>query len=882
MRSFMGYAMRRGCGILLSGALVLCSAPAGVAQPGMSTPGLEGRFGAPGSAERRAIVEDLRARVASGEISPFQILIPGVVPIEGIIEFGGPGAAGDWGGKVRMRAAGRGAAIATFGDDFSTYPLSDDPIFDRFQVGMDGQTNPAGEAWSFTDPWYIPSLFIDGQTDQDAPWLLDPLPQWQGVTLTEDDDLGVLTADLNGDMIVDTSDLGQLIGVFGMTGAPGFDPADINQDGVIDTSDLGQLIGQFGQSAGPFCVYLVTETHGVDPDGAALDPLTIANGPTPGQTVAILNGAYSTDGNADGCPDCDSFRILSDGAAGGERVYGDWTLSDPMQVSASGADFRAVVSADDCPGWGSEQVLTDARSLTDEVEPACCFFGARTEIPFFVHTSAETPLTPLTVESDFFLTSYDTFTWFDATSSIEELIFGRAFLGGHAPSLDVNFEKYSTRPDGLINHFIFLGNLPIGFPAGQFYGTVPDPLVGNQGKEILLNEWFTLSLRLNNNQLSAWLRDSETMALTDPMPGDDGSATPLDGSDDIEDGFAKIFPIGPYGISPGAADGQIPEIPQPPFARSADNIRFLYGGDPPDIVFPGYSPRPVFMDNLRVEGALFPTPELPEFTLPYLDDMETYFDSFPLELQGDRWFDDPAVDAFVVGGFSNSGQQSIQEQSQSDDDIPEGYRPAFETPLPPATAAASSWTAGAWVALSSNFVGRGVTLFDDADSQNPFVVARLLFGVVDEDGVPIFEPGPSPPEGSTRLHMRVENPNFDPGSPEVEPDFIHEQPPSPPLNRRFINVPTNLFWDDQNVFHHFTFEVGPSGDLTVRRDGVELLPAPALAIDAGYTDGMGGLYKNGWDAGSLNVSRMSFESDNRFLGVTIWVDDVTLDGDPAP
>jgi len=51
-----------------------------------------------------------------------------------------------------------------------------------------------------------------------------------------------LLADLNADNIVDTSDLGILIGEFGGPGPT----SDLNGDGVVDTSDLGVLIGAFG------------------------------------------------------------------------------------------------------------------------------------------------------------------------------------------------------------------------------------------------------------------------------------------------------------------------------------------------------------------------------------------------------------------------------------------------------------------------------------------------------------------------------------------------------------------------------------------------------------------------------------------------------------
>ncbi len=54
-----------------------------------------------------------------------------------------------------------------------------------------------------------------------------------------------LPADINGDGVVDTADLGILIAFFGSTNPQ----ADLNGDGVVDTADLGILIASFGLSA---------------------------------------------------------------------------------------------------------------------------------------------------------------------------------------------------------------------------------------------------------------------------------------------------------------------------------------------------------------------------------------------------------------------------------------------------------------------------------------------------------------------------------------------------------------------------------------------------------------------------------------------------------
>ena len=53
-------------------------------------------------------------------------------------------------------------------------------------------------------------------------------------------------ADLNDDGVVDTADLGGLLGSFGNTGTPGTVYGDLNDDGVVDTADMGILLGSFG------------------------------------------------------------------------------------------------------------------------------------------------------------------------------------------------------------------------------------------------------------------------------------------------------------------------------------------------------------------------------------------------------------------------------------------------------------------------------------------------------------------------------------------------------------------------------------------------------------------------------------------------------------
>ncbi|MCB9838154.1 MAG: hypothetical protein H6813_02345 [Phycisphaeraceae bacterium] len=56
-----------------------------------------------------------------------------------------------------------------------------------------------------------------------------------------------LASDINVDDMIDTADLGGLIGSFGSTNPF----ADLNNDGVTDTADLGILLGDFGQTCVP-------------------------------------------------------------------------------------------------------------------------------------------------------------------------------------------------------------------------------------------------------------------------------------------------------------------------------------------------------------------------------------------------------------------------------------------------------------------------------------------------------------------------------------------------------------------------------------------------------------------------------------------------------
>jgi hypothetical protein len=58
-----------------------------------------------------------------------------------------------------------------------------------------------------------------------------------------------IPGDLNGDGVVDFTDLNIVLGAFGSTGVPGMTEGDVNGDGVVDFTDLNIVLGNFGAGA---------------------------------------------------------------------------------------------------------------------------------------------------------------------------------------------------------------------------------------------------------------------------------------------------------------------------------------------------------------------------------------------------------------------------------------------------------------------------------------------------------------------------------------------------------------------------------------------------------------------------------------------------------
>ncbi|MCB9847375.1 MAG: hypothetical protein H6814_03055 [Phycisphaeraceae bacterium] len=99
---------------------------------------------------------------------------------------------------------------------------------------------------SASDPVIVPSGSCPAATHIGTVVLTTTYASTEGQIFTNTYDIiqDPFVGDINGDLTVDTADLGLLLGHFG-----GDHPySDLNNDGVVDTADLGLLLGEFGMS----------------------------------------------------------------------------------------------------------------------------------------------------------------------------------------------------------------------------------------------------------------------------------------------------------------------------------------------------------------------------------------------------------------------------------------------------------------------------------------------------------------------------------------------------------------------------------------------------------------------------------------------------------
>jgi len=133
-------------------------------------------------------------------------------------------------------------------DDWETMPILLSPGLNVYNfpasdfldanmgAGNDVQNFDTTGAMSFTLTFETHATYPGGIIEVPVSFFIDHVGWYVGAQVA------AFSADLNGDGIVDTADLGILIGAFGTADSV----ADLNGDGIVDTADLGNLIGAFG------------------------------------------------------------------------------------------------------------------------------------------------------------------------------------------------------------------------------------------------------------------------------------------------------------------------------------------------------------------------------------------------------------------------------------------------------------------------------------------------------------------------------------------------------------------------------------------------------------------------------------------------------------
>lgn len=758
-------------------------------------------------------------------------------------------------------------------EDFQTHPLSTDPVFDRFQViPGEGQIDPTFEWELFSGVNAIPSLFVDGQTD--AFGTPDPLPRWQGVVLKQTGN--PLSADVNDDGSVDAADLGIVIAQFGMAGA-GLS-ADINGDGIVDAADLGALIGAFGDSFDTFCVYEATQVYAFDDVGDPLPPGALDSGPFIGDRFGFASSPA--------CGMCDTFTFQQTGT--GVNIIGEWTLIDLAAPDLAGVSFFGDEVSFGCDDWDDERVLALVRGESGGAEANCCFGNVRGGVPGEEFLGFASDEAPLICEMDVFIPSHASLVWADCSSTVQGLVMSRMFTGGVASGLTIEFSPFANE-QGLIDRFLFLGSdcgVPFCGNIAGVYGSAPDPDYVDPGppfptptplpgKKTLTGEWFTVRHVVRRFGFhEVWVKDSETMAMTDPNPGDDGrtTATLLD---DIEDGFVKLFPAGPFGRM-RLGEGQFSPSPSPAIATSVTSVSSFFGNE--DSALPR-ADRNFFLDNIRISG-LRPVITPPPLTLPYADGMEQYifapFESEEIDMlsysTAGRW--ESNLDANVgINDFEvHTGDKGIDEERA----IPTGPSvPVFWTHLPRTVAAPGQpCRVGAWFLLLPN---PNYAAFTPLDTVTGVEACTVMVAVAQPDPLDLVVDAKT---GATQIHVRQRNPHFDPKSPAVvvephlaPPDGAPGDPGYP--NIEYINVATGVFYESDAGFAHVEVEVDDAGTLRVFFDGAELFPAdPARFYDTVPGD------ITAFRTDAQHIDQLRF--DNFWGSGYLTVDDITLTGAPAP
>ncbi len=440
----------------------------------------------------------------------------------------------------------------------------------------------------------------------------------------------LVIGDVSGDGVVNMTDVGLVVGAFGRIGGP----SDLNGDGRVDTADIGLVLTNFGKAVsvpGPgvfgWCEHVIT-------GGAPLGGVLL-----PGDRVYLPD---------DGICLPNRRVALRDADTGATLATGDWSLSAFGVPEAEDGGFFGLPH----PLEGDNQALV--------MIPAGAGLQQAAIAEAFA-LLAPTPDEPVVAEADFYLAARSRTVWFDCRSSCERFTALRVFMGGTVESFGEENARFFDE-NGEMDRFVFLASAPGLIGSGVFLGSAPDP--GYSGKRVLLNEWFRVQLRLYEERIEIWVRDSETLALARGVPG-------------MEEGFARIFPAGPFGPAVGPTLGEIALDPQPLLAaNSVTGMRFFADAFVTD---------PWAVDNLRLSGPTLPPADVQP--LPgslalnetYSDDLEGFNPGLLTRQSCGTWFETAQSRATVVTSPAASGARAVEQVNATGDFI---YRTMFRSLTP--------------------------------------------------------------------------------------------------------------------------------------------------------------------------------------------------------
>lgn len=519
------------------------------------------------------------------------------------------------------------------------------------------------------------------------------------------------------------------------------------------------------------------------------------------------------------------------------------------------------------------------------------------------------------LSTDWYLTDAGTSQWWSPVSFVEGFVMDRMFFGGTELGGVLGFGEDAN---GILTNFVSLGVLAGNFTIGQFYAPPRDASVFPFPE----NEWFSMMAVLAQNSgggigYGMFIKTPQTIAngVLDPRlasgdiiatdkdpagwlntyPGIDDDAGTMGQIEGIGLGatqFGELAPTnGAFGLATILA------------AVSASGTQFGQGLDPAAGSVPGFVPADAFIDNYIAKGIEFQRPcPLPDFIIPYKDDMEFYTAGAPIRLQTDRYFDGLSSNSVIstTQNTTNPGSQSLAQQNVNNDNL---FRDEFNTDLPVFPAKVIATSGAPLVATvqvrmaSSTRTGRAVRLLDGGENGN--FVGTVLLGATDPTAAFLQADGKvwvrQPNVGSNGIwgtppgfdenedaENNLSQGNWRPESTWAFPPMSNGNPVT--FNTQFINVPTGASADGSDGV-----TVSPGSFNLIR---MEATPNANQDPNNPFDEGILRVFINGaevfpngdssqqWLAGGFSGSNIQFWSSNNTTGQfdVQHVDDICFDG----